>query len=415
MVDVVTDHRANLHNLLMSRLSPANGEPFTADLYASAYRPVGGNGSRVLEVWQEPLAVGDPLPRDPALASRRVVLLRGSGGDLRAELCGHPDAAEWHGLTMSETNPEAFVISPDQAGATLAAVLRRSARPIVGQVRRLIATRQARVNGELCLDEPAVSRRATPSKSWPGPLHDRTNKTRLSSATSTRTSSSSRSRPASTRCAIPPSATGPRAARPVADARRHRAEADRRARRPACAKGRCRDCASSSASTRKPAASSSSRARWRPSANLGKQFHAHTVIRRYLAVVPGDLPAQTIGTRLVRDRGDGPARQRRRSPASARRRSRTSRSSSGCAATRCWRAGWRRDGRIRFAFIWRSAAIPFAAKRCTIARRATEAVPDRSGAPRLALHAAELGFSIRSRTWPCTGKCRCRPDLARLS
>src|SRR5204863_757990 len=38
---------------------------------------------------------------------------------------------------------------------------------------------------------------------------------------------------------------------------------------------------------------------------LGKQFHAHTVTRRYLAVVPGLVRAQTIRSRLVRDRGDG--------------------------------------------------------------------------------------------------------------
>jgi 23S rRNA pseudouridine1911/1915/1917 synthase len=38
---------------------------------------------------------------------------------------------------------------------------------------------------------------------------------------------------------------------------------------------------------------------------LGKQFHAHTVIRRYLALVPGFIKAQRIATRLVRDRGDG--------------------------------------------------------------------------------------------------------------
>jgi 23S rRNA pseudouridine1911/1915/1917 synthase len=38
---------------------------------------------------------------------------------------------------------------------------------------------------------------------------------------------------------------------------------------------------------------------------LGKQFHAHTVVRRYLAVVPGFVPPQRIATRLVRDRGDG--------------------------------------------------------------------------------------------------------------
>lgn len=38
---------------------------------------------------------------------------------------------------------------------------------------------------------------------------------------------------------------------------------------------------------------------------LGKQFHAHTVIRRYLSVVPGFVPPQRIATRFVRDRGDG--------------------------------------------------------------------------------------------------------------
>src|SRR5262249_15828075 len=38
---------------------------------------------------------------------------------------------------------------------------------------------------------------------------------------------------------------------------------------------------------------------------LGKQFHSHSVMRRYLAVIPGHLPAQTIASRLVRDRGDG--------------------------------------------------------------------------------------------------------------
>src|SRR5438552_3071029 len=38
---------------------------------------------------------------------------------------------------------------------------------------------------------------------------------------------------------------------------------------------------------------------------LGKQFHAHTVTRRYLAVIPGYLPSQRIASHLVRDRGDG--------------------------------------------------------------------------------------------------------------
>jgi 23S rRNA pseudouridine1911/1915/1917 synthase len=38
---------------------------------------------------------------------------------------------------------------------------------------------------------------------------------------------------------------------------------------------------------------------------LGRQFHAHTVTRRYLAVVPGFVPPQTVRSVLVRDRGDG--------------------------------------------------------------------------------------------------------------
>jgi 23S rRNA pseudouridine1911/1915/1917 synthase len=38
---------------------------------------------------------------------------------------------------------------------------------------------------------------------------------------------------------------------------------------------------------------------------LGRQFKAHTVSRRYFALVPGEVKAQTIRSNLVRDRGDG--------------------------------------------------------------------------------------------------------------
>jgi 23S rRNA pseudouridine1911/1915/1917 synthase len=38
---------------------------------------------------------------------------------------------------------------------------------------------------------------------------------------------------------------------------------------------------------------------------LGQQFRAHTVARRYVAVVHGRMTAQRIASRLVRDRGDG--------------------------------------------------------------------------------------------------------------
>lgn len=38
---------------------------------------------------------------------------------------------------------------------------------------------------------------------------------------------------------------------------------------------------------------------------LGMQFRRHTVVRRYLAVAPGAVKSQTIRSFLVRDRGDG--------------------------------------------------------------------------------------------------------------
>jgi 23S rRNA pseudouridine1911/1915/1917 synthase len=39
--------------------------------------------------------------------------------------------------------------------------------------------------------------------------------------------------------------------------------------------------------------------------HLGQQFRAHSIRRRYLAIVRGPVEAQTIESRLVRDRGDG--------------------------------------------------------------------------------------------------------------
>ncbi len=39
--------------------------------------------------------------------------------------------------------------------------------------------------------------------------------------------------------------------------------------------------------------------------HLGEQFRRHTTHRRYLAIVEGRVEARTISTRLIRDRGDG--------------------------------------------------------------------------------------------------------------
>jgi 23S rRNA pseudouridine1911/1915/1917 synthase len=39
--------------------------------------------------------------------------------------------------------------------------------------------------------------------------------------------------------------------------------------------------------------------------SLGKQFRAHTIVRKYAAIVVGEVTSQKIKTRIVRDRGDG--------------------------------------------------------------------------------------------------------------
>jgi Protein of unknown function (DUF4058) len=59
MVDIVSSHRANLHSLLMERIDEP--EPRDEPLYTSAYHPVQRNGGTQLDIWYEPLAVGEDL------------------------------------------------------------------------------------------------------------------------------------------------------------------------------------------------------------------------------------------------------------------------------------------------------------------------------------------------------------------
>lgn len=65
IVDVVTERAANLHNELMAQFMAPNAPFLDAPLCATAYRPVGMNGESELEIWQESLAVGEPLPTLP--------------------------------------------------------------------------------------------------------------------------------------------------------------------------------------------------------------------------------------------------------------------------------------------------------------------------------------------------------------
>jgi 23S rRNA pseudouridine1911/1915/1917 synthase len=130
---------------------------------------------------------------------------------------------------------------------------------------------------------------------------------------------------------------------------------------------------------------------------LGKQFRRHTVVRRYLAVVPGYISPQRVASRLVRDRGDG-------------RRGSTTNPGLGKEAVTFLDVVERLPGysllscrletgrthqmRIHLAEL----GHPICGERVYNRKPGGPAEPDPSGAPRLALHAAELGF-----THPVTG------------
>jgi 23S rRNA pseudouridine1911/1915/1917 synthase len=124
---------------------------------------------------------------------------------------------------------------------------------------------------------------------------------------------------------------------------------------------------------------------------LGRQFRRHTVIRRYLAVVPGSVESRMICSHLVRDRGDG------------RRGSTNTRGLGKEAVTHVEVVEWLpgvtlvscrletgRTHQIRIHLA--ELGHPVCGEKVYNRRPGEQAVPDASGTPRLALHATELGF-----------------------
>ncbi len=124
--------------------------------------------------------------------------------------------------------------------------------------------------------------------------------------------------------------------------------------------------------------------------SLGKQFHAHTVLRRYIAIVPGFVRPQTFKSWLVRDRGDG-------------RRGSGKEGQGKIAITHVdvverlprhtillcqLETGRTHQIRIHLA----EAGHPVCGEKVYNRKAGGETIPDESDAPRLALHAAELGF-----------------------
>jgi 23S rRNA pseudouridine1911/1915/1917 synthase len=147
--------------------------------------------------------------------------------------------------------------------------------------------------------------------------------------------------------------------------------------------------------------------------HLSQQFRNHSVRRRYLAIAQGDVAEQTIDTRLVRDRGDG--RRGSTADANAGRRAvthiRPIEYLDKYTVIEC-RLETGRTHQIRIHLS--ELGCPLCGEKVYNRPLFGKPWPDTSGAPRLALHAAELGF-----LHPATGEMMrfqssWPPDLARF-
>jgi 23S rRNA pseudouridine1911/1915/1917 synthase len=124
---------------------------------------------------------------------------------------------------------------------------------------------------------------------------------------------------------------------------------------------------------------------------LGKQFRKHTVIRRYLAIVPGIVQSQRIGSHIVRDRGDG--RRGSGTDPSLGKEAITHVEAlerlAGYTLLSCrLETGRTHQIRIHLAEL----GHPICGEKVYDRRPGEKPRADASGAPRLALHATELGF-----------------------
>lgn len=124
---------------------------------------------------------------------------------------------------------------------------------------------------------------------------------------------------------------------------------------------------------------------------LGQQFRKHTMHRLYVAMVQGNVEAQTIESRLVPDRGDG-RRGSTNLPGAGKRavtHVRPMEHFAGYTLLECQlETGRTHQIRIHLAEL----GHPLCGEKVYQQPLFRPAQPDTSGAPRLALHAAELGF-----------------------
>jgi 23S rRNA pseudouridine1911/1915/1917 synthase len=124
---------------------------------------------------------------------------------------------------------------------------------------------------------------------------------------------------------------------------------------------------------------------------LGSQFAQHTVIRRYLTLVPGIFPSMTLRSFLIRDRGDG-RRGSSRDPDEGKEaitHVEVAEKLPGFTLLSC-RLETGRTHQIRIHLSERGA--PVAGEMVYDRAPHGQPRPDESGSPRLFLHATELGF-----------------------
>lgn len=101
LVDTVTSRHFNLHNDLLDHLGHA-GERIDGHLYATAYRPMGANGSGSLDLWLHPLTITGELPTVPLWLNGGIsVPVRLP--DTYADTCRHLRIAERLGRPTRES------------------------------------------------------------------------------------------------------------------------------------------------------------------------------------------------------------------------------------------------------------------------------------------------------------------------
>lgn len=131
--------------------------------------------------------------------------------------------------------------------------------------------------------------------------------------------------------------------------------------------------------------------------SLGSQFKAHTVVRRYVAIVQGIVLPQTFSSWLVRDRGDG---RRGSGPEGEGKHAVTHVSVLEQLPNHTILVCQLETGRTHQIRIHLSeSGHPVCGETVYNRRLDGKITPDESAAPRLALHATELGF-----VHPTTGK-----------